>query len=52
MGSEASTFDSSPSPAEYFDGDMGDVIKYSRALSDSELFQIENYLKVKYGFSY
>ncbi len=35
----------------FLDGDIGEVIFYDRALSDSERETVENYLSVKYNIS-
>lgn len=35
--------------AEYFAGDVAEIIIYSKALSDAERLRIEGYLKAKYG---
>jgi len=36
-------------PVQYFDGLMAEALMFSRALSDSEIDQIKNYLKTKYN---
>lgn len=35
--------------AEYFDGDIAEIILYARELTDSEVSQVEDYLAAKYG---
>lgn len=40
---------STDTPALYYQGELGAVIAYSRALEDTELSQVETYCAVKYG---
>ena len=37
--------------AAYYDGDIGEVVVYDRALSGSEIDSVESYLGVKWGIS-
>lgn len=34
---------------QYFDGDLGEIIIYDKALSNSEILSVESYLAVKWG---
>ncbi len=45
VGSEATTFNGSRGPNNYFDGDMDDVRIYDRALSAGEIAQLVNLLR-------
>jgi len=45
VGSEATTFDGSRGPNNYFDGDMDDVRIYNRALSAEEISQLAETLR-------
>ncbi len=49
VGSEATTFDGTIGPLEFFDGDMGDIVQYNRALTPAEIDSLENYFNEKYN---
>lgn len=52
VGSEASTYDGTAGPTEFFDGTMGDLIVYDRALTAAEIDELEAYLILKYSLPY
>jgi len=49
VGSEASGFDGTIGPDNYFDGDIAEIFLYGTALSSTQRQQVETYLAVKYG---
>ncbi len=52
VGSEASSFDGSTGPNNWFHGDMGEVLMYERALSYDETMQVNQYLTAKWGVAF
>jgi hypothetical protein len=50
-GSEATVFDGSSAPTNYFNGDMAELIYYERILTSAERKRLESYLAIKYGLT-
>ncbi|RAV22266.1 hypothetical protein DQG23_04765 [Paenibacillus contaminans] len=50
-GSTAAKLGSSLAGGEFWNGTIGDVIVYDRALTDQERLKVSSYLAIKYGYS-
>jgi hypothetical protein len=51
VGSEATGFDGSKGPDNYFDGDIAELFFYEAALTPTQRKQVETYLAIKYGIT-
>lgn len=50
-GSEATANDGTNTPNNYFDGQIAEIVMYSRLLSTTERHSLESYLALKYGIT-